>query len=362
MNVSLLSIATASPRYSIDQEEYTEVGRTFFEAPPEQARLFPALVRRTRVQSRGSVVLEHPPEVQPRQEFFAPLAIAGAGGPSTAARLQKYEQEANRLAVQAAEQAFSQTDLSPQAITHLITVTCTGFAAPGFDFALMEHLQLPPQVARTQIGFMGCHGAINGLRVAQAYVNADPNAKVLVCATELCSLHFQYGWDPEKIVANALFADGAAATLVTAETSSPWKLKATGSCLFPNSADAMTWKIGNHGFEMTLSAKVPSLIQSHLHDWLSGWLQAQGVTFADIAHWAIHPGGPRVVSSVAESLELPETATAASLEVLANHGNMSSPTILFILNELQQQNCRGLCLALGFGPGLVAEAMLLEAS
>lgn len=361
MNVSLLSIATASPRYAINQQEYTEVGRTFFAAPPEQERLFPALVRRTRVQSRGSVVLEHPPEVQPRQEFFAPLSELGDGGPTTAARLEKYEQESSQLAVQAGEQALQQSEVSAQSITHLVTVSCTGFVAPGFDFALIRELGLSPSVARTNVGFMGCHGAINGLRVAQAFVNADPTAKVLVCAVELCSLHFQYGWDPEKIVANALFADGAAASVVAAERPSGWKLQATGSCLFPDSAEAMTWKIGNHGFVMTLSAKVPDLIRTHLREWLGGWLAEHGLTFAEIAHWAIHPGGPRIVTTVAESLELPDEAIATSLEVLAQHGNMSSPTVLFILEKLRQQRIQGPCVALGFGPGLVAEVMLLRA-
>src|SRR5205807_1380827 len=143
-------------------------------------------------------------------------------------------------------------------ITHIITVTCTGFEAPGTDVALLAGLGLRPTTQRLQIGFMGCHGAINGLRAAQAITAADARARVLLCAVELCSLHYRFNWEPERLVANALFADGAAAIVAGGEVDSPqgepWRLKATGSCLIPNSQDAMSWRIGDHGFEMTLDA------------------------------------------------------------------------------------------------------------
>jgi prepilin-type processing-associated H-X9-DG protein len=135
---------------------------------------------------------------------------------------------------------------------------------------------------------MGCHGAVNGLRVANG-LSAD--GPVLLCAVEVCSLHYHYGWDPQRIIANALFADGSAALVCTRQEQPGWRLRATGSCLIPDSEKAMAWTIGEHGFEMTLSRKVPSLIATHLRPWLSRWLAEQGLEQSDIASWAIHPGG-----------------------------------------------------------------------
>jgi predicted naringenin-chalcone synthase len=227
------------------------------------------------------------------------------------------------------------------------------------DFELIRALKLARTVERTHLGFMGCHGALNGLRVARALAMAEPGARVLLCAVELCSLHFHYPWNPKKLVANALFADGAAALVGAADAGGEgWRAVASGACLFPNSAWAMTWSVGDHGFEMTLSTKVPELIARCLRPWLESWLAKHGLRIQEIQSWAVHPGGPRIVSAVEEALALPRECTAISWEVLADCGNMSSPTVLFILERLR---CRGRprpCVALGFGPGLAAEAAL----
>jgi predicted naringenin-chalcone synthase len=210
---------------------------------------------------------------------------------------------------------------------------------------------------------MGCHGAINGLRVARAYAEADHAARVLLCAVELCALHYHYCWDPKKMVANALFADGAAALVGAAGTAAPdgvWQAAATGSCLFPNSDEAMTWNIRDHGFEMRLSTRVPDLIGRHLRSWLEAWLGQHGLGPVDVASWAIHPGGPRVLTGVAKCLGLSDSALETSREVLAECGNMSSPTILFILSRLRTRQAPRPCVALGFGPGLVVEAALFR--
>jgi predicted naringenin-chalcone synthase len=208
---------------------------------------------------------------------------------------------------------------------------------------------------------MGCHGALNGLRVARAFSEADPDAVVLVCAVELCSLHYHYGWDAGRIVANAIFADGAAAIVGAADGEArSWRLTASGSCVFPGSRDAMEWLVGDHGFVMTLSKKVPGLIASHLRPWLEHWLERQGVKLPEVASWAIHPGGPRILSAVEESLGLPREQTAESWQILADYGNMSSPTVLFIVEELRQRRAPRPCVALGFGPGLTVEAAMFQ--
>jgi predicted naringenin-chalcone synthase len=253
--------------------------------------------------------------------------------------------------------------LSGATITHVITVSCTGFLAPGLDVALIRGLGLASTVQRTHIGYMGCHGALNGLRVARAFADAEPDARVLLCAVELCSLHFHYSWDPQKMIANAIFADGAAALVGAPGETAPagfWRASASGSCLLPNSTEAMTWTIGDHGFEMTLSKRVPGLIATHLRPWLEAWLAAQKLALAEVASWAVHPGGPRILSAVEEALGLSPEETAASRSVFAAYGNMSSPTVLFILDELIRSGAARPCVALGFGPGLMVEAMLFR--
>lgn len=230
------------------------------------------------------------------------------------------------------------------------------------DITLIKRLGLPPGAGRTHIGFMGCQGALNALRVAAAFAETEPTACVLVCAVELCSLHFQYGADAERAVANALFADGAAAVVVGSAARSQtaaWRVAASGSCLFPASEDGMTWRVGDHGFEMTLSARVPALIASRLRPWLTSWLGDRGLTLGRVGSWAVHPGGPRILQAVVSSLGLAPEAVEVSRRVLAKHGNMSSPTILFVLDRLQRAQAPRPCVALGFGPGLVAEATLL---
>jgi predicted naringenin-chalcone synthase len=254
---------------------------------------------------------------------------------------------------------MAESGFEPASITHLVTVSCTGFLAPGIDFALIHGLGLRPTLERTHVGFMGCHGALNGLRVANAFASASPETRVLVCAVELCSLHYYYGSEPDKLVANAIFADGAAA-VVGSRAESPWSLTASGSCLIPDSAPDMGWTVGDHGFEMSLSRRVPGLIAKHIRPWMESWLGDNGLSLDDVRSWAIHPGGPKILAAAGEGLGLPAEALAVSQDVYAAHGNMSSPTVLFILGRLRQLDAARPCVALGFGPGLVAEAALFQ--
>jgi predicted naringenin-chalcone synthase len=253
--------------------------------------------------------------------------------------------------------------LKPSSITHLLTVSCTGFFAPGLDCALIERLALSPSVHRLHIGFMGCHGAFNALAAARDAVRADRNAKVLVCSVELCSLHLAYDFDPGQLVANGLFGDGAAAVVVgrpRRRDSSAWILRDCASQLLLDSRDAMTWKIGDHGFQMTLSPGVPNIIRRQLRDWVEPWLSRHNLTLPDISDWAIHPGGPKILSAAAEALGLPESATRYSRAILREHGNLSSASVLFILQKMGADENPGPCVAIGLGPGLMAEGMMLQ--
>ncbi len=274
--------------------------------------------------------------------------------------MERYAAEAPELALAAARRALATSDTASAELTDLVTVSCTGFYAPGIDITLLKALGLAPTTGRVHVGFMGCYGAINGMRVTRAMVEANPAARVLLCAVELCSLHYQYGLRAQAVLANALFADGAAAMVVGgAGAAGRWRIAACGSLLIPDSEEEMGWRIGDHGFEMTLSACVPDRIFRHVRPWLEPWLASQGFPLQSIEAWAIHPGGPRIVSSVIEGLGLPSRAADASLQVLAECGNMSSPTVLFVLERLYQSLGPRPCVALAFGPGLIAEAALV---
>jgi predicted naringenin-chalcone synthase len=275
--------------------------------------------------------------------------------------MERYEAHAPALATEAATAALRDAGLDGGDVTHVVTVSCTGFVAPGVDTRLIEALGLPATTQRTHVGFMGCHAALNGLRVADSLVQADAQAVVLVCAVELCSLHFAYGWNPEMMVPNALFSDGAAAVVGRAASSDGTDLRIASSAtlLIPDSGDDMSWRIGDHGFRMTLSARVPDLVAGALGDWLRDWLGANGLDLADVGSWAVHPGGPRILGAVERAAGLTPEQTRASRGVLADFGNMSSATVLFTLDRLRSEGAPGPCVAIALGPGLVAEAMLI---
>jgi predicted naringenin-chalcone synthase len=363
--VGILGIGTAVPPYTVEQAEAARFASLLSCHSEEQTRLVAMLYRRSSVRRRHLAFLDTQPRggetVPELQSLFHETAPDAAGrlGPTTAERMAYYEARSTPLAERAARCALTSADMPASAITHLVTISCTGFVAPGVDVALITRLGLSPQIERVHVGFMGCQGALNALRVARSLV-CSADARVLVCAVELCALHFQYSAETDAIVANSLFADGAAAVVVGAtDRESHWRLMSNGAGLIPDSLDAMTWTVGNHGFTMTLSARVPSLIEEQLRSWMDGWLAQHGLRIADVGSWAIHPGGARIVSSAETALCLEPSAGAAAREVLAEHGNMSSPTVLFVLKRLMDAAALRPCVALAFGPGLSIEAALL---
>lgn len=363
MSLEIAGFGTALPPNSIRQQEAAELSTSFYDAAQERKRGVSALYRRARIEKRHSVVLDSSDgPLAGRQSFYPPAVDGGDAGPTTHARMLRYEVEAPDLVARAAKLAIESSGIDAGELTHSITVSCTGFYAPGIDAALVDRLGLRRTVERTHIGFMGCHGALNGIRVAASFADANPEARILVSAVELCTLHFAYGWDVERIVANSLFADGAGAIVGFAGRGEPhqgWRVIGSGTFLMPDSEDAMSWRIGDHGFVMTLSPTVPDLIRSHVPAWLTQWLSQHGLAIGDIAAWAVHPGGPRILSSFSEAARLPDDALAVSREVLSQHGNMSSATMIFILQRLLRERTSGPCVALGFGPGMVVEAALL---
>lgn len=383
----ILSIESAFPEFSGDIDLATANAQALSCENEKQASKVAKLYRRAGVEQRGSVLLgdspsheasrtHEPGELiqggQSRVAFYPPLSES-VGGPTTRERNEKFATEAPALARHAGSTALRSAGCTPSQVTHLITVTCTGFYSPGIDIELIEKLALPPTTQRTQIGFMGCHALINAFRVAQGLAACDPNACVLIVSVELCSLHYQYGYDAQKIVSGSLFADGAAGVVVagkefetsqTIESASSWisnlNIVATGSCLIPKTRNEMTWKVGDHGFEMTLSAAVPGLIEENLRPYLAGWLAEQGESIESIQGWAVHPGGIRIVQAVQNALGLADEQLTIPFEVLRQHGNMSSATLGAVLKQYANENTPLPWLMLGFGPGLEIEVALLR--
>ncbi len=360
MNPMIIAgIGTANPPHRITSADAAEIAEPYSCETSAQRRIFRAVYRLSGVETRHSVVLNSSDgPLDARQDFF------GTNAPTTRDRMKRYEAEAGPLGVSAARSALDDAAIAPGRVTHLVTVSCTGFYSPGFDATLIQQLELTRDVARTHVGFMGCHGFLNGLRVAHGFVAANPKAVTLVCAVELCSLHHQYGWDNETVIANALFADGAGAVVGVGQgtpfRADAYRLVANGSTLIDNSEHAMSWRVGDHGFTMTLSSCVPEIIAQHLRPWLERWLSQHGLNLDSVGSWAIHPGGPRILSAVGEALDLHPTRLQDSQRVLGEFGNMSSPTVLFVLDRLRRAGAGRPCVALAFGPGLVVEAALLR--
>lgn len=279
--------------------------------------------------------------------------------PSTAARMALYEPQALRLARKAA--AALELGDDHRAVTHLIVASCTGFTAPGLDLQLVAALGLRPDIERTMIGFMGCAAAVPALRAAHHIVRSAPDARVLVISVELSTLHFQETADLEKVLSFLLFGDGAAAALVTAEPNGI-ALNEFRAVVIPDSAGLITWHIGDQGFDMHLSGQVPARIMRSLKEELeqpngAGVLRGRGL--ADLDLWAVHAGGRTVLDAVEAGLQLAPHALAVSRGVLSDYGNMSSATVMFVLQELLRTHGRGARgasgLAMAFGPGMVAE-------
>jgi predicted naringenin-chalcone synthase len=355
--VDIIALGTAVPTGRFSQARAAAELAMLCENTDRQRSVLNNLFNRSGIRYRSATIFDI---AQDKATLYTPANGTGKG-PTTEARMQRYEEDVLPLAIESVTKALSDSKLDPCAISHLVTVSCTGFAAPGFDLGLIGQIPLQPGTHRTHVGFMGCHGMMNGMRVARAFVEADPDAIVLLCGSELCSLHFQYGWESDNIVANSLFADGAAAMIFAApETLSGLNLNlvANDSYVIPGSADYMTWKIQDHGFAMTLAAELPLLVSKELPAWINSWLKTYSLSTPDIGSWAVHPGGKRILDAVENSLGLDSVSLKASRKILSEYGNMSSPTVLFILQELLATELSLPLVMLGFGPGVTIEAAL----
>lgn len=350
------SIGTALPPRSIGQAAAGAIAARLMGLSERRSRALCALYASSGVERRHLCVLDEAgamPALQPG---------ADGRGPTTEERLELYAQWAPQLAHEACTRALSRAECAAGSIDHLVLASCTGMRSPGVDHALIESLGLRADVQRTGIGFMGCHAAVNALSAADALAERH-GSRVLVCCVEVCSVHFQHQPGPGGATANALFADGAAACVVEPGDTG-LVLEALSSQHFPGSAEDMTWRVGSHGFEMTLSPKVPGLLERGVRAWIEPWLRREGLCLDEVSAWIVHPGGPRIVECTLGGLDVDDTvserACALSLGTLARLGNMSSSTVLHMMASMGPVPDGGVVVMLAFGPGLTGEAALFR--
>lgn len=339
-------IATAVPPHDVHWKFRDHVPRLLLDE--RRWSLFRRMEERAQIEHRYSVLEPDPsPDRLDRAGLFAPGAF-----PGTAARMALFERHAPDLALA----GVAALKLTPaERPTHLIVTTCTGLHAPGLDLDIVRRLGLGGAVERTVVGFMGCHAAINGLKLAHHIVRSEPSAKVLLVSVELCTLHLQQADDLATLLSFMIFADGCAAALISAE---PAGLRILGfeSAIVPDSEGQITWRVGGQGFDMHLSGAVPATVARGLPGVMEGIRNRFGID--DVALWAVHPGGRSVLDAVEQALGLPGEALAASRGVLRLYGNMSSPTVLFVLAALMgEAPPERAGVAMAFGPGLTAETM-----
>ncbi len=275
--------------------------------------------------------------------------------PDTAERMRFYERHAPMLVVQALDDINFPS--FKHEITHLIVASCTGLYAPGIDIDIVNHFELGPQVERTVIGFMGCYAAINAFKLSRHIIRSEPRAKVIIVNIELCTIHMQDVDELERVLCFSIWGDGCSACLVSAEPSGI-ALKSFHSQLIPKAADQMTWRIGQQGFDMTLSGQVPLTLLHGLPGSISAILG--GRKAGDVDLWAVHPGGRSILDAVGSALDLEEQELSSSREVLRQFGNMSSATVPFVLRTMLDRKLSGLGCGMAFGPGLTAESMIFE--
>jgi predicted naringenin-chalcone synthase len=340
-------IGTAVPPHDI-HAEFIDFARSALPDARSTA-LFDRMVAVADIEHRYSFLEPGP---KPRDHFLDSERFYRRGDfPSTGDRMARFESEALALALQAIAALDITRDRA--AITHLIVASCTGFTAPGLDFQIMHAAGLAPSVERTIVGFMGCFAAVNALKLARHIVRSEPHAKVLVVNLELSGLHLQEQWELEKMLSFLLFGDGCGACLVSAE---PFGLALDRfhATVIPRTAELITWHIRDQGFEMHLSGQVPGRIRR--------WLMEHGATLLgnhtanDISLWAVHGGGRSILDAVQHGLALPPHALRFSRDVLRQFGNMSSATLVFVLDRILRSPARsGDGMAMAFGPGLTVE-------
>lgn len=356
----IVAIGTAVPEFGFSQDEFAKFYVNSTEDETEKRKIN-IIARKSGISRRYSVINDFGKEPK-NFTFFTPTA-ALFPEPTLTTRMNIYKTAAVKLSVAAVNKIKNITKHKDK-ITHLITVTCTGLFAPGLDIELMRHFEFNPTIQRSSINFMGCNAAIIALKHADSICKNNPNANVLVVCTELCTLHFQKQYSDDYILSNSIFADGSAAVLVSAKPQEefglqPIRMSRFDSMIVHNGYKDMAWQLSESGFLMNLTSYVSSIIKENIKP----MMDAIGLKASDVQHWAVHPGGKRIIDDFEDALGLEQPQLFHSYDVLKNFGNMSSPTIMFVLKQLidnTKHKTGDKIFTAAFGPGLSVETMQLE--
>ncbi len=348
---TILSLETSLPAYSLSQLEIADHLNRFMHFEDEEAWFLEKIYKNSAIGRRYSVL----PDII--------HATHPAGFIGMSERNAIYKKEAPLLAEKSARGALNNWNRPPSDITHIISVSCTGIMTPGIEFLLSQRLGLNPDASLLGINFMGCHGAFKALKVAAKIAKENPKNRILLVSTELCTLHFKTRGDIESIVIQSLFADGSASAIIGCQPTEHEKvifeITEERSCAIHDTLDDMTWDASDEGFNMTLSQRVPSLIETHIESFVKQ-LAGTSANFHEF-EWAIHPGGKLIVESVEKALKLDRSMTASTWNVLGHCGNVSSATFLFVLKDIFNRNIsKEKVIGLGFGPGLCVEGLVLN--
>lgn len=358
----MVSIGTAVPAYRHEQSTILQFMQRIYAFNESDRRKLKFLYHQSNIDTRYSVI---PDYSRPLPEWkFYPHAENLDPFPSLEQRMVYYQRYAAPLSVDAIRNCL-EGKCRLKEITHLITVSCTGMSAPGLDLQVMELLDFPKHIYRTSVNFMGCYAAIHALKMADAICGTESSAKVLIVCTELCTLHFQKEATIDNIASSLLFGDGSAAVLVTPDDNPARGLRLVNfySEVIPKGKKDMAWELSSSGFLMTLSGYIPELIEEDFAPLVDRSLQQSGVLIDSITDWCIHPGGKKILEAIHKSLHFKNGELTHSYDVLRRFGNMSSPTILFVLKEMMEkfrhkQENNANVYAAAFGPGLTMETFV----
>jgi predicted naringenin-chalcone synthase len=351
----IISIATAVPQFCHQQDDILHYMGDAFHLDDTEKRKLKFMYHQSGITKRYSVL---PDFSSISDENFFSSTNNKKIEPTLEDRLKIYDESSLALSIHAIQKCISGF-ISEQEITHLITVSCTGMTAPGLDIKLMEELGLNKNIFRTSVNFMGCYAAIHALKLADMIAQGTPNANIVIVAVELCTLHFQTTMTEDNIASSLLFADGCAAVLISNKIHRMRKIRIDGfyAQIAIEGKSDMAWELGSNGFQMRLSGYIPQLIEADIESLLSGALEERGITKESIQHWCIHPGGKRILDSIQRKLNLSPDTLDQSRAVLKEYGNMSSPTILFVLKNIFENKYQSNenILGMAFGPGLTME-------
>jgi predicted naringenin-chalcone synthase len=357
----IASIGTAVPKYKHRQKDILEFMLNAYQPEAEDRRKISMLYERSGISTRHSIIPDY--SVPINQRIFYSQTLDMEPFPGLDQRMELYNTHSPQLSIDAIKDCI-EGRCSITDITCLITVSCTGMSAPGLDISLMHLLGLPTSIQRSSVNFMGCYAAIHALKMADNICRADSKARVLIVCTELCTIHFQKDCEMDSITSGMLFADGAAAALVTGDGNENDGVAIGNfySEVALKGHDDMAWNLSEKGFLMRLSSYIPQLLQAGITPLLQNALNAAGYKRSQITHWAFHPGGRKILENIQKELNLSPDDLSISFGILREYGNMSSPTILFVLKKALEQLTASSqkIFAAAFGPGLTMETVILE--